>query len=195
MLAAVQAFIHIIEGFVKQQPASSICNPGVMFMHKITPAFDEDESALPFKTLNAEEAREWRQRHTVLSPWYTIAAQALCGFLACLVAKGVTGSAVIALSVAYGALAVVVPAAVFARGMAGRLASLSPATAVVGFFVWELVKIALTASMLLLAPRAVAGLSWPAMLVGLVLTMQVYWLALLLAPKKLKQDAGREHGC
>ena len=60
-----------------------------------------------------------------------------------------------------------------------------------GFFVWEMVKIALTAAILLLAPRLIAGLSWPAMLVGLVLTMQVYWGALVLAPKKLKQDAGK----
>jgi ATP synthase protein I len=32
--------------------------------------------------------------------------------------------------------------------------------------------------MLIAAPRLVNELSWPAMLVGLVVTMKVYWLAL-----------------
>jgi ATP synthase protein I len=32
--------------------------------------------------------------------------------------------------------------------------------------------------MLFAAPRLVANLSWPAMLVGLVVTMKVYWVAL-----------------
>ena len=47
-----------------------------------------------------------------------------------------------------------------------------------GFFVWELVKIVVTVGMLFAAQRLVANLSWPAMLVGLVVTMKVYWLAL-----------------
>jgi hypothetical protein len=33
--------------------------------------------------------------------------------------------------------------------------------------------------MLMLAPRLVQPLSWPALLVGLVLCMKVYWVALL----------------
>jgi len=60
----------------------------------------------------------------------------------------------------------------------------SPGAAVVGFFVWEMVKIGLTLAMLFAAPRLVSELSWPAMLVGLVVTMKVYWLALLVRPKK-----------
>jgi ATP synthase protein I len=46
-----------------------------------------------------------------------------------------------------------------------------------------MVKIALTVAMLMVAPRWVAGLSWPAMLVGLVLAMKVYWVALAFAPR------------
>ena len=49
--------------------------------------------------------------------------------------------------------------------------------------VWEMVKIALTVAMLVAAPRLVSGLIWPALLVGLVLTMKVYWLALAYSPK------------
>jgi ATP synthase protein I len=47
-----------------------------------------------------------------------------------------------------------------------------------------MVKIGLTLAMLFAAPRLVSELSWPAMLVGLVVTMKVYWVALLVRPKK-----------
>jgi len=56
--------------------------------------------------------------------------------------------------------------------------SLHAGAAVLGFFVWEVVKIALTVVMLALATRVIDELSWPAMLVGLVVTMKVYWVAL-----------------
>ena len=45
--------------------------------------------------------------------------------------------------------------------------------------VWEAVKLALTVLLLALAPRLVAGLSWPGLLLGLVVCLKVYWLALL----------------
>jgi ATP synthase protein I len=81
-------------------------------------------------------------------------------------------------------LAVVIPAAIFARGLTGRFASLNAGTAAVGFMVWEMVKIAASFALLLLAPRLVTALSWPALLVGLVLTMKVYWVALAYKPRK-----------
>ena len=52
-----------------------------------------------------------------------------------------------------------------------------------GFFLWEMVKIALTVAMLIAAPRLVTELSWPAMLVGLVVTMKASWVAVMLAPQ------------
>ena len=53
--------------------------------------------------------------------------------------------------------------------------------------VWEMVKIAASVALLALAPRVVPALSWPALLVGLVLTMKVYWVALAYAPRKRKK--------
>jgi ATP synthase protein I len=50
--------------------------------------------------------------------------------------------------------------------------------------VWEMVKIALTVAMLVAAPRLVPQLSWPALLVGLVLALKVYWVALAYSPKR-----------
>ena len=56
---------------------------------------------------------------------------------------------------------------------------------------WEVVKIALTVAMLALAPRVIDELSWPAMLVGLVVTMKVYWWPGVAAsvPPKVKTKA------
>jgi ATP synthase protein I len=83
---------------------------------------------------------------------------------------------------------VVIPAAVFARGLTGKITSINAGTAAVGFLMWEMVKIALTLAMLALAPRLVAGLSWPALLVGLVLAMKVYWVALAFVRRPASQS-------
>ena len=147
---------------------------------------DEDRAALDanFKQLSADEARQLRERSPQISPWRVIAGQIIAGLLAALVAWGLTGKQNLGWSAGYGALAVVVPAAVFARGLTGRLASLNPSTAVLAFFVWEMVKMALTVAMLFAAPRLITALSWPAMLAGLVVAMQAYWVAVVFAPKR-----------
>ena len=118
------------------------------------------------------------------SPWSVVAGQVGAGCLVTVVAWLLTDKPHIAWSVGYGALAVVLPAALFARGLLSRVALSSPGAAVAGFFAWEMVKIGLTLAMLFSAPRLVSELSWPAMLVGLVVTMKVYWVALLVRPKK-----------
>ena len=145
-----------------------------------TPRHSHHEEAVEpeFVPMTAEQAQAWRLRNPVVSPWGVVGAQVLVGCVSTLVAWLLIGRPSVVWSVAYGALAVVLPAALFARGLTGRLSSLNPGAAVLGFFVWELVKVALTVAMLLAAPRLLVALSWPAMLVGLVLTMKVYWVAL-----------------
>jgi ATP synthase protein I len=44
---------------------------------------------------------------------------------------------------------------------------------------WEMVKIALTVTLLALAVKVVPHLSWPALLATMVVCMKVSWLALL----------------
>ncbi|MDD5029963.1 MAG: ATP synthase subunit I [Rhodoferax sp.] len=112
-----------------------------------------------------------------VSPWWVVLGQIVVGLLASILAWGFFGEA-IAKSLACGVLAVVVPAALFARGLTSRFATANVGTAVMSFFIWELVKIVLTVGLLMAAHRWVAGLSWPAMLVGLVIAIKVYWLAL-----------------
>lgn len=154
--------------------------------HRAGNAF-EDADADPyenFKPLSGEEVRALVEKNPSLSPWRVIALQVGAGVLVALAAWALTGSASAGWSAGYGALAVALPAAVFARGLTGRLASINPASALVAFFVWEMVKVALTFAMLVAAPRLIAGLSWPAMLVGLAVALQVYWMALVFVPKR-----------
>lgn len=151
---------------------------------KTSATLPETEDEIAFKPLTAEQARQLRERNPPVSPWWVVAGQLVVGTVVALAAWAVTGKQNVGWSAGYGALAVVIPAAIFARGLTGRFASLNAGTAAVGFMLWEMVKIALTVAMLVAAPRLVSGLSWPALLVGLVLTMKVYWLALAYAPKR-----------
>jgi ATP synthase protein I len=145
----------------------------------------EDEP--PFRQLSAEEAQRLRERFPQLKLWKVLAAQAVVGVLVALAAWGVTGKPETGWSAAYGALAVVLPAAIFARGLTGRFASRSASRAAAAFMAWEMVKIALTIGMLALAPQAVAALSWPALLVAVVLTLKVYWVALAFSTRGRKE--------
>ncbi len=129
-----------------------------------------------FKPLSAAEAQQWRQRHPLPSPWRIVAGQALVALLVALVAYGWRGAAA-GWSAAYGGLAVVLPAALFARGMQRRRTSAGAAMA--ALMGWELAKIVLTVAMLAAAPRVVPGLNWLTLLIGMVVVMKTYWIALL----------------
>lgn len=139
-----------------------------------------------FKPLTREEAQKVRASNPSLSLWSVLAGQAAAGGLTALLAWALTGQARMGWSAAYGALAVVVPAALFARGLARQKSAANGGAALVGFFVWEMVKIALTVAMLVAAPRLMADLSWPALLAGFVVTMKVYWVAMWLRPGRKK---------
>lgn len=151
-------------------------------MVTIMPSTEKDEVS-DFTPLTAEQAQALRQKHPSISPWWVVVSQLVVGALVALIAWGVTGNPKVGWSAAWGASAVVVPAALFARGLTGRFASVNAGSAVMSFFLWELVKILVTVGLLLAAHRLLNGLSWPALLVGLVLTMKVYWIALVFKRK------------
>jgi ATP synthase protein I len=79
----------------------------------------------------------------------------------------------------YGAATAVVPGALMARGMTSRLSSMAPGVSAVSFMLWEFAKIGVSVAMLAVAGRVVQPLVWPALLVGLVVCIKVYWVALL----------------
>ena len=144
------------------------------------PETPQDEPA--FRPLSAEEAQALRERHPSVSPWRVVGWQVAVGLVVALLAWALTGRQNIGWSAGYGALAVVVPAVIFARGLTGRFSSLNAGTAAVGFMAWEMVKIAVSIALLAMAPKWVSALSWPALLIGLVLTMKVYWVAMAFKP-------------
>jgi ATP synthase protein I len=137
--------------------------------------FGEEPS--DFVPLSRGQAQALREAHPTVSPWFVVVGQIGLGTLAALAAWWMFGGR-IALSVVCGVLAAVIPAALFARGLTSQFAAANPGTAVMSFFVWEFVKIFVTIGVLFAAHRLVKDLSWPGMLVGLVLSLKVYWLAL-----------------
>ena len=143
-------------------------------------ADESDADAAPaVKALTRQEAQALRERDPPLSPWRVVATQVAVGVVVALLAGLLFGSQAVAWSALYGAAAVVVPAALMARGMTSRLSSVTLGASAVSFMLWEFVKIAVAVAMLALAPKVVPGLSWPALLAGLVVCMKVYWVALL----------------
>jgi ATP synthase protein I len=140
-------------------------------------AFDAEEP--PVHRLTRDEAAELLLRQPTLSPWWVVTAQVAVGALLAAIVGAVSGSVAAAQSALYGAAVVALPGALMARGTTSRLSSLSPLVSTLSMLGWGWLKMALSVALLVLAPRIVAGLSWPVLLATLVVCMQTYWFALL----------------
>jgi ATP synthase protein I len=146
--------------------------------------WDDEEAAAEaerraFRPLSHEEAEAVKARIPRVSPWRVIAMQLAVGGVVAGLAWLFTQRLNVAWSSLYGTATVVVPGVLMARGMTSRLSGMSPGVGAMSFMLWEMVKIGVSVVMLMLAPRIVPDLSWPALLVGLVVCMKVYWVALL----------------
>jgi ATP synthase protein I len=142
---------------------------------------DADEGLEPdFKPLTADQAKAWRQRNPISSPWRVLGLQVLVGATLALLTGWVSGQIHLAASVAWGAVAVVVPAVVFVRALGRQMRRTQPGSALAGLLLWELIKVVLTVALLLAAPKVISDLSWLALVAGFVVTMKVYWLAMAL---------------
>ena len=146
------------------------------------PLPDEESKETIFRRWSLAEVMELRKTQPTISPWrvvlWMLIATAVIGAIG-MIASGASS----ALSAAYGSLAVALPAAVLARGMTSQLSRMNATAGVLAFMLWEMVKIGLSVGMLILAPSLIADLSWPALLVGLILTMKVYFVAAIIKPK------------
>jgi ATP synthase protein I len=146
----------------------------------------DDEAA--FKILSREEAQDLRARKpSTLSPWRVVAAQAVAGLLCAALwwlfsPKG-GGSAL------YGAIAVVVPNALMAWGTTRRPAGHAGA-ALLSMMVWELIKIFMVIAILVVVAKTVSDLSWPALLLTMIVSLKVNWLALLVQGRFKKISDG-----
>ena len=162
--------------------ASSTADKSTQTAKEATSQADETDD---FRPLTAQEAQAWRERHPTLSVWRVVGVQLVLAVVLAMAAAWIWGRSSIAFSLMYGAFAVVLPSALFARGMTSRLASANAVSAALSFAVWQGVKMVITVVLLALAPRVLSEVSWPALLAGLLLTMKVYWLALAWgSPKK-----------
>ena len=146
--------------------ASSSADKSTQTSNSVTSHIDEDEA---FQPLTAQEAQAWRERHPTLSVWWVVGVQLALAVVVSLLSGWIWGRASLAFSLMYGAVAVVLPAALFARGLTSRLASVNAVSAAMSFAVWQGVKLVLTVLLLVLAPRVVNDVSWPALLVGMLL--------------------------
>ena len=155
-----------------------------------TAAEDETADKAAFRPLTRAEAESLRERQPQVPAWWVVAAQVAVGGVVALVAGLVTGDRSVFASALYGAAVAVVPGALMARGMSSRLSSVSPSASAVSFMLWELVKIAVSVLMLVLAPRIVQPLSWPALLVSLGVCLHVDLLALLWRRPARRQQTG-----
>src|SRR6218665_3341706 len=103
-------------------------------MKTIAPDEATEAEESDFEPLTAQQAQEWREHQAPLSVWRLlagpglvgrlgalpgrgVAGRAVWGMLVALLAWGLTGRAVAGWSAACGALAVVLPAALFARAV------------------------------------------------------------------------------
>ena len=153
-------------------------------------AWDDPEDEAPVRTLTRAEAQDLRERKPQVPAWWVVAAQAAVGLVVAMLAWLVFQDPAVGMSALYGAAVVVVPGALMARGMSSRISSMSPGASAVSFMLWEMVKIAVSVLMLMLAPKIVQPLSWPALLGSLVVCMNVYLLALLWRRPEKKQQSG-----
>jgi ATP synthase protein I len=158
--------------------------------------YDEAVDGVPepeFKRLSAEEAAAWRSQQPRESVWRVVAWQLLLGTLLVPLVWLLTLRSEEAWSAAYGALCIVLPTALMAygltsSGLAGLMKRLFPGVAgmsLAGLFFWEGVKVLLALAMMWLAPRLVPGLSWLALVAGLVVALKAYWLELWMRSRRL----------
>ncbi len=151
---------------------------GVNVMSLENTADERDwDSQREFKVLNAQEARQIRQTLKMVSPWRVVGAQAVAGVVCVAIAWVWSGQQSVAWSALYGALATVLPSALMARGM--TRAATTAMSAALRFMVWEMLKIGVSIALLVIASRVVPQLSWPALLLTMVVCIKVNWIALL----------------
>ena len=105
-------------------------------------------------SLNAEQAAQWRKTHRVLSIERTLLIQTMAAIVVVMVVGLITQSLVSLKFVAYGAMAVLLPATVFAFGVIRVVRGHDGVAAVslMRLAIWEGVKVVFTIGILCLAP-------------------------------------------
>lgn len=146
----------------------------------VTPDSVDEDAQGNFKPMTAQEVQAWRLKHPAASPWRVLMLQVAVGLSMAALVGLFSGKGHLAASVAWGGVAVVIPSVVFVRALARQMRTTQAGSALGALMFWELVKVVLTVALLLAAPKVVADLNWLALVAGFVVTMKVYWLAMVL---------------
>lgn len=129
---------------------------------------DTEEGHAP--PLTAEQAHRWRARHKTISPWAVLGCQAGVALLGAVMIWLILQESVAIISWLYGALAITLPAVFFARAVVRR--------ASLGVLVFsELVKLITSVALIILAPWVLTSVAWWPLLLAIVLTVNMYWIA------------------
>ena len=177
------------------QPAQKLQKASRTAHHEVWDVPADGAADPHFKPLSRAQADVLRAQELPVSPWRVVAVQAAVGVLAALIGAVVTSRMDVMWSMFYGAATAVVPGALMARGMTSKLSSMAPGASAVSFMLWEFVKIGVSVAMLVVAGRIVQPLVWPALLVGMVVCMKVFWVALLWRNRKTSSmNETKNHG-
>lgn len=133
-----------------------------------------------FKPLTANEAEQWRKKNPALSLWAVLMWQSVATLVVALIAWLITGNAKAGWSAGYGGLAVLIPAALFSRGVMRYQKIPNPSRALLGLAMWEMTKVLLTIGLLLAAPKFIVNVNWLALLIGMMVVLKMYVVALVL---------------
>ncbi|QPF72010.1 ATP synthase subunit I [Roseateles sp. DAIF2] len=159
------------------------------------PAWDDDsqehaDDEAAFKALTREEAQDLRARKpSILSPWRVVAAQAAAGLVCAALWWLFTQESGKAWSALYGAIAVVVPNALMAWGTTRQPVGHAGA-ALLSMMIWELIKIFMVIAILVAVVKTASDLSWPALLLTMIVSLKVNWLALFVQGRFKKISDG-----
>jgi ATP synthase protein I len=176
----VRRFTHIIVSFAE---FASSCYGWVTAVKTLPPPLQEEEiKEEVFHRYSPQEAEQLRKTNPPVSPWRVVLWMLMAAVVIGLVSLAFFDQTT-SLSATYGSLVVSLPAAVLARGMTSPLSRMNAVSGAFAFMLWEMVKIGLSIGMLMLAPSLIASLNWPAVLIGLILTMKVYFVAAIYKPK------------
>ncbi|MGC8701420.1 MAG: ATP synthase subunit I [Thiomonas sp.] len=168
----------------------AVFNPGAPALNhtvQSTDPWQDQEDAPAAAPMTRAEVQSLLLRKPQVSVWRVVVLQVVVGLVVAVASWFFSaGQWPVVFSALYGAGIIALPSALFALSIQLWLSKLKPGVAVYGFALGELLKIGLTIVLLFFAPRVVQPLSWAAMLIAIVVTLQVYWVALILRGKKAR---------
>lgn len=150
---------------------------------------DSDESFDEIVPWTREQVAALRVRSLPVSPWAVLAMQAIAGLFCAAVGWLISARWQVPASALGGAAVVVLPGALTARGMS-RPRPTDAGAALLSVVVWEALKIGSAVVLLLGFVRFLPALSWPALLITMIVCQKVYWVALL--PRRCLDNTARK---